>query len=242
MTAPDPKTEPEIRAGAGVESEDGAEPGAAPARRHAAGADPAKRAQILEGAAQAFLEKGFDAASMEDVRRAAGVSKGTIYVYFADKAELFEALVADKRDRMFAGVVALLDAPAPLPETLTRFGEALCRALCSEDVIRAQRIVIGAVARMPQMGERFYRVGPSRLHDRLAARFEREVAAGRLAVPDPHLAAVQFIELVSAGLWRRRLFCGEHAPLDDADVARTVAAAVELMMRAWGREEGAGGD
>ena len=94
MTAPDPKTEPEIPAGA--DSEDGAGPDAAPARRHAAGADPAKRAQILEGAAQAFLEKGFDAASMEDVRRAAGVSKGTIYVYFADKAELFEALVADR--------------------------------------------------------------------------------------------------------------------------------------------------
>ncbi len=211
--------------------------GAAPARRHAAGADPAKRAQILEGAARAFLEKGFDAASMEDVRRAAGVSKGTIYVYFADKAELFEALVAEKRDRMFAGVIAVLEEDAPLPETLTRFGEALCRALCSEDVVRAQRIVIGAVARMPAMGERFYRVGPSRMHDRLAALFEQEVAAGRLATPDPRMAAVQFIELVSAGVWRRRLFCGLHAAVEDEEILRTVAAAVDLLLRAWARGE-----
>ncbi|SFH96829.1 TetR/AcrR family transcriptional regulator [Albimonas pacifica] len=228
MTAPDPETDPE----AGTPPAD-----AAPARRHAAGADPAKRAQILEGAARAFLEKGFDAASMEDVRRAAGVSKGTIYVYFADKVELFEALVADKRDRMFADVISLLEEDLPLRAKLTRFGEALSRVLCSEDVIRAQRIVIGAVARMPGMGERFYRVGPSRMHDRLAALFEAEVAAGRLAVPDARMAAVQFIELVSAGVWRRRLFCGPHAGVEEAEIVRTVASAVELLLRAWGRGE-----
>ncbi|WP_339951451.1 TetR/AcrR family transcriptional regulator [uncultured Albimonas sp.] len=237
MTAQNPDPDPAETEAEATPPDDLSEAGRG--RRHAAGADPAKRAQIIEGAAQAFLEKGFDAASMEDVRRAAGVSKGTIYVYFADKAELFEALVAEKRDRMFAGVVAVLDEPAPLPEKLTRFGEALCRVLCSQDVIRAQRIVVGAVARMPEMGERFYRVGPSRMHDRLCALFEQEVAAGRLAVPDPHLAAVQFIELVSAGLWRRRLFCGQRAAVDEAEIARVVAAGVDLLLRAWGRGEAA---
>ena len=44
--------------------------------RHAAGEDPAKRAQILEGARQVFMNVGFDAASMNDITRAAGVSKG----------------------------------------------------------------------------------------------------------------------------------------------------------------------
>src|SRR5690349_16872873 len=56
--------------------------------RPAAGQDPAKREQILEGARRVFIEMGFDAASMNDITRAAGVSKGTIYVYFANKEEL----------------------------------------------------------------------------------------------------------------------------------------------------------
>ena len=62
-------------------------------RRHAAGMDPAKRDQILDGATKVFLESGFDAASMNDICRVAGVSKGTIYVYFANKEDLFEALI-----------------------------------------------------------------------------------------------------------------------------------------------------
>ncbi len=63
--------------------------------RPAAGQDPVKRAQIIEGARRVFIDKGFEAASMNDITREAGVSKGTIYVYFANKEELFEALIEE---------------------------------------------------------------------------------------------------------------------------------------------------
>ena len=52
-----------------------------------------KRRQILDGARNVFLNLGFDGASMGEIARAAGVSKGTLYVYFADKNRLFEAIV-----------------------------------------------------------------------------------------------------------------------------------------------------
>ena len=48
----------------------------------------------MRGASQVFLEKGFDAASMNDIARAAGVSKGTLYVYFANKEQLFVELIS----------------------------------------------------------------------------------------------------------------------------------------------------
>ena len=48
--------------------------------RRVAGEDPAKREQILDGAKRVFMEQGFEAASMNDITRAAGVSKVTIYV------------------------------------------------------------------------------------------------------------------------------------------------------------------
>ena len=51
--------------------------------------DSAKRRQIVEGARDMFLARGFDAASMGDIAKAAGVSKGTLYVYFKNKEELF---------------------------------------------------------------------------------------------------------------------------------------------------------
>ena len=55
----------------------------------------AKRRQVMEGARTIFLSEGFDGASMNDIARAAGVSKGTLYAYFDSKEQLFEALIRE---------------------------------------------------------------------------------------------------------------------------------------------------
>ncbi len=53
--------------------------------------DSSKRRQILDGARKVFMDLGFDGASMGEIARSAGVSKGTLYVYFDDKNRLFGA-------------------------------------------------------------------------------------------------------------------------------------------------------
>src|SRR3974377_767572 len=70
--------------------------------------DTAKRRQILEGARRVFLQDGFDGASIGDIVRAAGVSKGTLYAYFPSKERLFEALVFENY-RKQAEALYLLD-------------------------------------------------------------------------------------------------------------------------------------
>ncbi len=67
--------------------------------------DSAKRRQILDGARKVFMDLGFDGASMGEIARAAGVSKGTLYVYFADKNRLFEAIVEQEMPRAGQGRV-----------------------------------------------------------------------------------------------------------------------------------------
>ncbi|MBN2906203.1 MAG: TetR/AcrR family transcriptional regulator [Rhodobacteraceae bacterium] len=209
-------------------------PSGAKIRRHAAGQDPAKREQILKGAMKEFLDKGFDAASMNEICRAAGVSKGTIYVYFTDKVDLFEALIADEREQMFQGIEALLEEDRPLREKLILFGHRLAEILCSHRVIRSQRIIAGIVDRMPEVGARFYDAGALRTQAALVPLFQREAAAGRIAVPDPGLAGFQFAELVTAGLWRARLFGKRRSPPARAEIETTVQAAVEMFLRAYG--------
>ena len=59
-----------------------------------------KRRQILEGARTVFLSAGFDGASMGEIARAAGVSKGTLYVYFDSKEALFEALILQEKSSL----------------------------------------------------------------------------------------------------------------------------------------------
>ena len=128
--------------------------------RPAAGQDPAKRQQIIEGARRVFIEMGFDAASMNDITREAGVSKGTIYVYFASKEELFEALIEEERSAIFSDLYQALERAGDVRDTLIRFGVALATKITSDKVTRAQRTVIGICERIPELGARFYERGP----------------------------------------------------------------------------------
>lgn len=208
-------------------------------RRHAAGEDPAKRAAILSGAAQVFLDSGFDAASVNDICRAAGVSKSTLYVYFSGKEDLFEALVEQERDRLFAELEGRLNGSGPLATRLQNFACALAAILCSDEVIRAQRTVIGMAERMPDLGARFYDVGAQRTQHALGAFLQSETVAGRLAVPDIALAAAQFVELVAAGLWRQRLFGKLPAPPQVAHRDAVARAGVDMFLKAYGTDASA---
>ena len=203
-------------------------------RRHAAGEDPRKRDQILAGARQVFMEQGYDAASMNDICRAAGVSKGTLHVYFANKEEMFISLIAQERERLFFDADQFLQSDRPLEEKLHLYARRATEAICSDDVIRAQRIVVATAERMPELGARFFERGAGRAKEGLRRLFEREMAAGRLSLPNPELAAYQFLELASAGIWRKRLFGKATAPPSPEEVAATAEAAVAMFLAAYG--------
>lgn len=207
--------------------------------RPAAGQDPAKRSQILDGARHVFIEMGFDAASMNDITRAAGVSKGTIYVYFASKEELFEALIEEERQKIFTDLYDALDGGQDVRETLIRFGVALGRKITSPKVLRAQRTVIGICDRMPELGARFYERGPKIGHARLSAYLAAAVEKGLLIIPHPETAAYQLTELMTAGIYRQCLF-GYRAQTPAEDELRRVATAgVDLFLAAHGRHAAA---
>src|SRR3954453_17319310 len=85
-------------------------------------ADTVKRRQIIEGARAVFLAQGFDAASMSDIARKAGVSKGTLYVYFKSKDELFEAITEEQCSMQAERVFQLDEADRDVAAVLFRLG------------------------------------------------------------------------------------------------------------------------
>jgi TetR/AcrR family transcriptional regulator of autoinduction and epiphytic fitness len=204
--------------------------------RAPAGTDPAKRRQIIEGASRVFSTMGFDAASMNDIAREAGVSKGTLYVYFDHKEELFTALIEDRRQTHMRELFALVDTDDPdVRATLTRFGTAFARVLTSEWALRAQRIVLGVAERMPEVGRGFYTQGPGHCKPLVADYLERMTARGVLSVADAVLAASQFAELCQANLVRPRLYRAVDTPPTDAEIAHVVGHAVEMFLAYYGR-------
>src|SRR5215469_3810108 len=91
--------------------------------------DSSKRRQILDGARKLFLDLGFDGASMGEIARAAGVSKGTLYVYFADKHRLFEAMVEE--EALAQGNATFdFDFDGDVMTPMQEFGETYITVLC----------------------------------------------------------------------------------------------------------------
>jgi AcrR family transcriptional regulator len=205
--------------------------------RPAAGHDPVKRQQIIEGARRVFINMGFDAASMNDITREAGVSKGTIYVYFANKEELFEALIEEERGAIFKNLYESLEQGGSLRETLTRFAIALSFKITSPKVVLAQRTVIGASERIPELGRRFYERGPKRGRERFVQFLKQAVEDGLLDIPDLDLAGYQFTEVCSAGLFRQCLFGYRTEAPEQAEVEYIARSGVDMFLKAYGTEK-----
>src|SRR5690349_10636084 len=146
--------------------------------------DNAKRRQIIEGAREAFLEQGFDAASMNDIARAAGVSKGTLYVYFENKEQLFQAICSQECEKHAEGVFKFHPEDRDVEVTLKRVGADFVSFLCRPEKASTARTVSAIAERMPEIGKSFYETGPARGIALLASYLERQVEAGVLAIDD----------------------------------------------------------
>jgi AcrR family transcriptional regulator len=193
--------------------------------------DSSKRRQILDGARKLFLELGFDAASMGEIARAAGVSKGTLYVYFADKYRLFEAIV--ERESLEQRKVAFnLDPERDVTTTLMEFGQAYIRLLCRPGGGSATRTVMAIAERMPDVGRRYYENVVALTSRRLASYLEARVAAGDLAIDDCELAATQFTHMCQATLFQPFIFQAAPAP-SAARIARVVESATRIFLAAY---------
>src|ERR1700738_3872994 len=193
--------------------------------------DSSKRRQILDGARKVFMDLGFDGASMGEIARSAGVSKGTLYVYFADKNRLFEAIVEEEMlDQQ--KVAFNFDPGRDVATTLREFGQAYIELLCRPGGGSATRTVMAIAERMPEVGRRFYNNVIARPIARLAGYLEARARLGDLAIEDCELAATQFMQLCQASLFMPFLFQAAPAPSAER-IAEVVESATRMFLAAY---------
>jgi AcrR family transcriptional regulator len=197
-------------------------------------ADSAKRRQIMDGARKVFLAQGFDGASMGEIARAAGVSKGTLYVYFDSKEKLFEAITHEACSAQAEGIFSFDRADQDVAAVLTRTGRGYIKFLARPGGMSALRTVISIAERMPEIGAQFYDTGPAKGIARLREYLEAQVAAGVLAIDDCEVAAAQFIDACGATVLRQLLFNARPAPSDER-IDHIVGTAVRVFLAAYGR-------
>ena len=157
--------------------------------------ESAKRTQILVGARRAFLANGYEGTSMSLIAREAGVSKGTLYVYFSNKEALFAAVTERQCHTQGGTAFDVLNEDGPASEILPAFGRHFVDFILSEPACALRRLITAESAKFPELGHAFYENGPRRMKEQLAGYLKRRVEAGELDIPDTDLAATQFIML-----------------------------------------------
>ena len=165
--------------------------------------------EIIEAAFRAFGERGLAATRLEDVAREAGVSKGTIYLYFDSKEALFREVV---RARIVTAIEraerALDEEPAPCG-LFRSFAQRHWEYSTSADFQTMHRLVNGELARFPDLARFYGSEVIARSLRLIATVMSRSMARGELRPGDPVHAARAFAAMfLTHGVWfaRRHLF------------------------------------
>ncbi|MEW1550331.1 TetR/AcrR family transcriptional regulator [Streptomyces tsukubensis] len=194
-----------------------------------------KRAAILAAARDLFLSDGFDRSSVDAVAGRAGVSKRTVYDYFGDKQTLLQAVVDSIGRSLIATIGRTLDETlaevtesTELEDALVAFSMTIATdMLGSGEYATLQRLVRTESGHLPHRGYNSMADTPD---EAIAERFAAFAAAGLLEVPDPRLAADQFIAL-TFGVALDRL--GSANAAEDARVRPLIVEGVRTFLRAY---------
>ena len=189
--------------------------------------------QVLEGAREIFLRDGFERAAVDDIARAAKVSKATIYAYFPDKRLMFlEVARAECRRQTKAAEAAIVEG-APVREMLRIAAERLAGFVTSDFGQRIFRIIAGEAERFPGLGREYHETGPGVVHALLVQHLGNYVRAGQLKIDDLDLAADQFAQLCKTRLQDRLLF-GLTDGVSADEVQKVITSAVEMFLARYG--------
>lgn len=172
--------------------------------------------EICAAALDVFAEKGFAAAKLDEIARRAGVSKGTLYLYFKDKAELFRAVVRDAiAPNVQAMTSALASLDAPFADIIRMFLAGFAEREARLPVGAVAKIVIGESRNFPELARVWHDEVASKAIAALAGFVERAQQRGEVRSGDPRLYALSLMgPMVLGALWRATLVPVGARPLD----------------------------
>jgi TetR/AcrR family transcriptional repressor of mexJK operon len=194
--------------------------------------DLEKRAATLAAAARLFIERGYDATSMDAVAAEAGVSKLTVYNHFTDKEKLFREAVVFVAEKYLPHEVFEPDPDDSIRDQLLGIGRALSALVHSPESQAVHRMMAADARLSGELGPAFYEAGPRRVLDRFNEFLRVAIAAGQLAIPDTARAAEHFVVLLKGEAMNRLLWgCPGYGTHADSDAH--VASVVDLFLRAY---------
>jgi len=176
----------------------------------------ARPQEILDAALACFAEKGFAATRMDDIADRAGVTKGTIYLYFQNKEAVFKALVRESIGTQIGQVLEQAEAfQGPARDLLRMVVSTVGEILRTSDRVVLPKIIVGEAGNFPELA-RFYR---EEIIDKglgaLSAVIARGIERGEFRKIEPqHAARLCIAPVLLAAVWRTTFAQFDAAPYD----------------------------
>lgn len=183
--------------------------------------------QILAAALAVFGEHGLAAARLDDIAKRAGLSKGTIYLYFPNKEELFREVVRQTVVRQIeAGERSLEAAPASAAEMLTQFARSYWTFIRSPEFAPIFRLVYSEMHAFPDLARFYAEEVVARGHRLITSVIQAGVSTGEFRLVDPGLAA----RMLTAPIMMHGLWC-THRECFPSVAARTDGEVIEELIQ-----------
>lgn len=177
----------------------------------------ARPAELTAAALELFVEKGFAGTRLDDVAARAGVSKGTLYLYFGSKEALFKAVIQE-------GIVPILEEGAGLIDGFTGSTADLLRAMINEwwqrigntHLAGVPKLMISEAGNFPELATYYHDAVITRGRDLMRRTLQRGIVSGEFRDVDVETAIdVIFAPVLMLVIWRYSLgaCCGmAHDP------------------------------
>lgn len=197
----------------------------------------ARPGEIVAAALACFAERGFGATRLDDVAARAGVSKGTLYLYFAGKEDLFRAVVRDSVLPFLARAETEAAAfEGPTPALLERLVGMFMHLLATTRLGVIPKLVIAESGQFPDLARFYVDEVVTRGLRQIGAILRRGIARGEFRPVDVDSAVRCIVApVLVAALWKNALEPHVGRPWDVEAVLRTH---VDLLLRGLARTPG----
>ena len=205
-------------------------------RARSEAAKDTRRQALLTAALDEFFERGFAAARMDDIARRAGLSKGTLYLYFDSKEALFASLIETfalpNVERLEAAAADARGA-ADAIRAMMRLAPVLVR---ESPVPKIVKILISDALACPDLVAAYRKTVIERVLSIIAGLLQKAHDAGEISIRDPHLTARLIVAPVMLSAVWRVVF--ERDAEAQVDLDALFAAHEEMLMRGLGVRQG----
>jgi AcrR family transcriptional regulator len=176
----------------------------------------ARPAELLDAAISVFAEKGFAAARLDDIAARAGVSKGTIYLYYDSKEAILRALIKAIPVARVESIAQLAAADAgPADATLRKALQLIGAAMRDPMLIQFPRLVIGESGNFPWIAETYRQEVISRGIAIFSGIIGKGIEERRFRAVDPrHAAFAAMAPMLFVAIWRTTFERFDDAPLE----------------------------